>query len=312
MNSIAQAGYPRLGHFTMKTAMAPTSTAVEAMDHRIQSVNRKMRELCADSGHLGDIYATALDHHLKSGGQRARACISLSCGTSLGLCDSDSIALAASVELLHNASLIQDDLQDRTRVRRGAPTVWKNYGADCAIGLTDLTIAAAFRALAEVSEPKAIPGLIEHLYRAISTTLRGQTDDLDKEPQTLESALSIARRKSGPLFSLALELPLHLAGKTEYVNQASEAAEAFGLGYQIYDDIVDLDDDLTSNSQSNTVITLTGAASPQEALGSARRLAQEYLETSTAIALELPSGCGQALADLAIHVRERLDTLFDE
>jgi geranylgeranyl diphosphate synthase type II len=173
-------------------------------------------------------------------------------------------------------------------------------------------IAAAFRALGEISEPGAIPGLIEHLYRAISVTLRGQTDDLSGKAATLEGALSIARRKSGPLFALSLELPLYLGGRHEFLGQAFDAAEAFGLGYQIYDDIVDVDEDRAARSPSNTVLALEISLPPEEALASARLLARQQLKASASMARELPAGCGQALADLASRIGNRLNVLFDE
>ena len=249
----------------MKLCANPKSAPGLAMGLRMPLVEEKIRSLCAEPDQQDDIYQTALNGHLRAGGQRTRAHISLSCSTALKLSQADSIALAASVELLHNASLVQDDLQDRAATRRGAATVWSEHGADCAIGLTDLMIAAAFRALGEISQPRAIPGLIESLYRAISVTLRGQTDDLSGEASNLEGALSIARRKSGPLFALSLELPLYLGGRHEFLGQAFDAAEAFGLGYQIYDDVVDLDEDRAAKSRSNTVLALEISLPPEEA-----------------------------------------------
>jgi geranylgeranyl diphosphate synthase type I len=296
----------------MKISTNPMSPATKAADLRMQSVEEKMRMLCADSSKVDDIYASALDGHLAAGGQRTRAQISLTCGMRLGLRKADTIALATSVELLHNASLIQDDLQDKARMRRGSPTVWSKYGTNCAIGLTDLTIAAAFRALGEVSKPNLLPGLIDSLYHAISVTLRGQTDDLSGNATSLEDALSIARRKSGPLFALALELPLQLAGRCPSLQQASHAAQSFGLGYQIYDDIIDVNDDRASESQSNTVVALESELAPEDALKSARDLAKRYLDESASLALELPASCGQGLADLAVHINKRLDLLSNE
>lgn len=296
----------------MKLSAVPKLSTHSALDPRISSVEEKIRTLCVEPGRKDDIYRTALISHLGAGGQRTRAHVSLSCSTALNLLDSDSIVLAASVELLHNASLIQDDLQDRARTRRGASTVWCEHGTDCAIGLTDLMIAAAFRALGEVSDPIVIPGLIENLYRAISVTLRGQTDDLSGEWASLEGALSVARRKSGPLFALALELPLYLSGRQEFLGQAFEAAEAFGLGYQIYDDIVDLDEDRATESRSNTVLALEISLPPAEARASARLLALQHLQASGSMARGLPEGCGQALTDLASRIGSRLNVLFDE
>ena len=296
----------------MKISTDPNSPNLATAGNGMKSVEEEMRSLCADPSQPNDIYLKALDGHLEAGGQRTRAQISLTCGTRLGLLKADSIALAASVELLHNASLIQDDLQDKARMRRGAPTVWSKHGANCAIGLTDLTIAAAFRALGSISNPGALPGLIDFLYHSISVTLRGQTDDLSGNATCLADAVSVARRKSGPLFALALELPLYLAGRNTFLAQASKAAHSFGLGYQIYDDIIDVDEDRASRSQSNIVVALEIDHTPREALKSARDLAKHHLTDAASLAMELPASCGQGLADLAIHIEGRLDALFDE
>lgn len=274
-------------------------------------LEEKMRSLCGEPSPPDDVYLDALDGHLRAGGQRTRARITLCCSSALNLHPCDGMALAASVELLHNASLIQDDLQDRARIRRGAATVWAEYGADCAIGLTDLTISAAYRALGGVSRTDAIPELIEHLSRAISVTLRAQTDDLHGVAKTLDGALSIARRKSGPFFALPLELPMSLSGRRESLSKAHAAAESFGLGYQIYDDIVDVDEDRAAKSLTNTVFALEASLSRREALASARLLAREYLKTSATMAAELPDGCGKALADLASEVGDSLNALSD-
>jgi len=296
----------------MSFVFVPPPPTAASVPHEAPLVERRMRRLCTGLDHPGNVFVLALEGHLAAGGQRTRSRVSLRSSLELGLAESDSVALATAVELLHNASLIQDDLQDRAPTRRGEPTVWSKYGADCAIGLTDLTISAAFRSLADVSNPRLIPGLIDRVHRAIATTLRGQTDDLNGQTTDLENAIALARRKSGPLFGLALGLPLYFAGQTEALATANDAAEDFGVGYQIYDDIVDLDDDRTSDSCSNMVIALERKLPATEARLQARRLADQYLGSSAIAALSLPTNSGQGLADLAAEVRQRFNLLFDE
>lgn len=75
-----------------------------------------------------DIAMSAAIYHLKSGGQRLRAKLALHTSVCVGLSEEDGFSLAATAELLHNASLIHDDLQDRDRSRRGRGTVWVVYG----------------------------------------------------------------------------------------------------------------------------------------------------------------------------------------
>ena len=293
----------------MALVHAPSPAAAASGLHRAQLVEQRMRRLCTGLDHPGTVFALALEGHLAAGGQRARSRVSLTSSQRLGLAESDAVALAATVELLHNASLIQDDLQDRAQVRRGSATVWSKYGPDCAIGLTDLAISAAFRSLADVSEPRRIPGLIDWVHRAITTTLRGQTEDLSGRITDLDGAIALARRKSGPLFGLALGLPLYFADQQEALGTASEAAESFGVGYQIYDDLVDLDEDRACHSCSNLVIALEKTLPAEAARAETRRLAEHYLGAATAAAISLPECSGQGLVDRSEEVGHRLNLL---
>ena len=99
--------------------------------------------ICAEQHAHTDVLIPALKYHLSSGGQRTRASLSLACSKALGLSVADATALAATVECLHNASLVQDDLQDGSSLRRSKVPVWKRYGTDTALCLTDLLISAA-------------------------------------------------------------------------------------------------------------------------------------------------------------------------
>ncbi|MBV5277060.1 polyprenyl synthetase family protein, partial [bacterium] len=65
----------------------------------------------------------AARYHLEAGGQRVRARLALHACEALGVVGDQSVRLAACVELLHNASLVHDDLQDKEKLRRGLPTV---------------------------------------------------------------------------------------------------------------------------------------------------------------------------------------------
>ncbi|MEM1442860.1 MAG: polyprenyl synthetase family protein [Verrucomicrobiota bacterium] len=292
------------------TATKPTSTSPLA--EGCAAVERSMRQLIAEFGDTNDSLSFAFSCHLESGGKRTRTEVSLSSSRSLGLNQSDAIALASVVELLHNASLIQDDLQDRSLLRRGREAVWNRFGEDVAIGLTDLTISASFRALSDLSDPSRLPALLSALHRAIAVTLRGQAEDLDGTTNDLSSAISTARRKSGPLFALSLELPLIAAGEEGFVDIARGAAECLGVGYQFCDDIADVDQDRAGGTCGNIVLVLEKSGESPDALGDARRLAYQFLEKAVASALLLPSESGDALVELATAVRRRLANGSDE
>ena len=90
---------------------------MQAVEGRLSQVLRsEYRPLKSLSGEAGE----AASYHLRTGGNRVRAQLALHAGRALGLGVSDAVTLATTCELLHNASLIHDDLQDLDEVRRGA------------------------------------------------------------------------------------------------------------------------------------------------------------------------------------------------
>jgi len=166
----------------------------------------------------------AFKHHFEAPGGRARAELTCRCATLLGIEEADGRWLAAAVECLHNASLVQDDLQDHSKDRRGQASVMAKYGSDVALGLTNRLITAAFSCVTEVSDVAALPALIGRMHQAVGETVGGQTAELAGGSEKLSFArrLEIARQKSGPLFALALELPLILAKKSSNLETAHE------------------------------------------------------------------------------------------
>ena len=256
----------------------------------------------------GSALHDAIRYQYRTPGSEARAALCLSASLALGLTDESAVRLAASVETLHNASLIQDDLQDRDALRRGKTTIWKQFGPDIAINATDLLIATAFELVASASSGSA-HRLVSTMSRAIARTLQGQTKDLDAgRGLNVEQAIAVAKEKSGPLFSLSLELPLVLSGHFYFLSMAREAGAAFGIGYQIFDDMHDCTRDRESGNLSNLAL-LAGSSGDSELLSmeSAEDLAHHYLQEAASGAAALPDGCGALLADKCTELLSELD-----
>ena len=153
----------------------------------------------------GSALHDAIRYHYQTSGSEARAALCLSASIALGLTPDAAIRLAASVETLHNASLIQDDLQDRDEIRRGKTAIWKKFSPDIAINATDLLIASAFELVVSAGSDSA-HRLVTTMNRAIARTLQGQTKDLNAVRDLgVDQAIAVAKEKSGPLFSLSLE-----------------------------------------------------------------------------------------------------------
>lgn len=288
------------------------TAATAEVSNWLSGVEQLANRVCLQEVPVDASLTRAYQHHLGSGGQRTRARLAFIAGSALNLSSSDSVALSTAVELLHNASLVQDDLQDRCPRRRGCESVWKRFGPDAALGLTDLLLSGAYAALAELSNPLPIPALLRKTHRAVSLTVHGQAADLSSAGGEVESFLQVARQKSGYLFALSLELPLIAAGWEDRLADAGTAACNFGVGYQIYDDLLDVESDRESGLGANVVLALEADHSPTVARGRAFDLAFHHLEYAQRLAQSLPLGSGAGLATLARELVQKIEGLFDE
>lgn len=265
-----------------------------------------------DGGDMLSDSARAAIGHLAAGGLRVRARLALEASIALSLSSQDSIKLAATAELLHNASLVHDDLQDRENLRRGNPTVWVAYGDEVAICAGDLLLSAAYGALAAISNTRLLPDLIALVHARTALVVRGQCAEFAaKGQQVTDMAVyeKIAVGKSGALLSLPLELALAAAGKKEWMGEARRAAEAFGIGYQIMDDIEDVESDAAGNNGPRTVnalLVLRAAGHGLNAEKVAREIGLGHLRTATTLADCLPNGAGAFLRSLALALCQRL------
>ena len=262
---------------------------------RLIQVEQRMRSLVMlDTGIAGE--AAAL--HLSAGGSRIRARLALHACFALRVPSDEAIAVAAACELLHNASLVHDDLQDRDAQRRGQDTVWRRHGDATAICVGDLLLSAAYGALAPIGA--AAGYLIARMHQRVGTVIRGQCDDLALQGGTLTSLQTyerVAQGKSAPLLILPLELALVLAGRTDAISAAVAAGSLFAVGYQAADDLDDVERDAL-NEELNVVAVLaaSGERRPREV---ARALAIERFQQCLVAAARLPEDSGELLASQA-------------
>lgn len=248
--------------------------------------------------HPGDA-AEAAAHHLSAGGSRVRARLALHACHALAIPDAVATAIAAGCELLHNASLVHDDLQDRDAQRRGRDAVWRSHGDATAICTGDLLLSAAYAALADTG-PQA-GALLAAMHGRVSAVIRGQCEDLAQQGGTLACLATyerVAAAKSGPLLILPLELALRWAGHVDAIEAAERAGSLFAVGYQAADDLDDVARDAV-NEELNVVAVLA-ASGHVDPFAAARELAIDRYRQSAAVALRLPGGCGELLAGQAL------------
>lgn len=252
--------------------------------------------------------ALAAAYHLGSGGQRVRGRLALGAGLALGLSKHDAMCVAAAAELLHNASLVHDDLQDRDAQRHGQPAVWLKFGANVAVCTGDLMLSAAYAALCGVSQSRMLPTLLALVHERVATAITGQCADLSSADDAVFDVVGykrVALAKSGALLSLPLELALVVSGHGMWSEYALRAAEAFSVGYQVVDDLADVERDSQSGAL-NIISVLRHAGFDDGAHAQAKKFGLEHLDSAIALANELPCESGALLTELSLKLRHLL------
>tara|TARA_B100000989_G_scaffold298261_1_gene286780 strand:- start:3420 stop:4502 length:1083 start_codon:yes stop_codon:yes gene_type:complete len=205
---------------------------------KLSKIEKLIYEYTCDNSWMGE----CAKYHLQTGGRRFRASLALISAEILGFDEKISNYVAASCELIHNASLIHDDLQDRDLLRRGKPTIWSRFGDASAINLGDHFISNAFQILSSAptnSDMKCIA--ISELSKAIKQAVAGQTREIQTRANIelqMKDYESTAKAKTGSLLSLPVKLILILSGKLNKANSLKSIYES-GLAYQIQDDLSD-------------------------------------------------------------------------
>jgi geranylgeranyl diphosphate synthase type I len=202
-----------------------------------------MRRLAAEQG--AEALGGIVQEHLETGGKRLRARLALAATEALGGEAATAVGWAAACELLHNATLVHDDLQDGDRQRRGRPTVWITHGAEQAINAGDLLFLLPLVAI-DVVPIEA--GQRWDLARAFAarglSVIRGQGEELSlaRAGRTeLQAYIQTVTGKTSGLFELPVEGAGIVAGRTPA--EASSLAAGFrplGVLFQLQDDVLDL------------------------------------------------------------------------
>jgi geranylgeranyl pyrophosphate synthase len=122
-----------------------------------------------------DSLAIAANYHFKNPGKAFRAQLAISSGTALNLDDINNIHWAAACELLHNASLIHDDISDASTHRRGQKSINEFFGSDMALCLGDWMVAKSFELAARNRQHGG--QLTALLAQAMQETCSGQISD---------------------------------------------------------------------------------------------------------------------------------------
>lgn len=227
------------------------------MESMIPAVEAEMQEvLRAGEGSPPQLY-TMMHYHMgwtdeggrpvsvKAGKRIRPLLLLLSCGAT-GSRWQRALPAGAAVELLHNFTLIHDDIQDASPTRRGRDTVWKIWGVPHAINSGDSMFALAHHALYRLEEYSVDPEVVVRAGRRFDETCvaltQGQYRDMAFETRpavTVEEYLEMIAGKTAALLALCGELGALIAGaEGNLVNHYAAFARDLGLAFQVKDDIL--------------------------------------------------------------------------
>jgi geranylgeranyl diphosphate synthase, type I len=175
------------------------------------------------------------------GGKAVRPALALLSAEAVGAPAEVGLPGAVAVELVHNFSLLHDDLLDGDTERRHRRTVWSIWGPATAILTGDTMLALAYEVLLESESPKA--GKAAWLLASVTRELtRGQIQDLAFETRqdvTLDECLDMAGGKTGSLLAASAAIGAVLAEAPEATVAALTTFGAqFGLAFQLVDDVL--------------------------------------------------------------------------
>ncbi len=176
-------------------------------------------------------------------GKRLRPLLCLlSCEASGGTWG-DAIPAAAALELVHNFSLVHDDIQDRSPFRRHRPTVWKLWGEALAINVGDALLILACRAM-EKLPPEKFRECCRILNNACLLLTEGQFLDLTfekLETVSLEDYMEMIKRKTAALIAASTQIGATIGtGDREIIERFRLFGENLGMAFQVQDDILGL------------------------------------------------------------------------
>lgn len=237
---------------------------------------------------------------LLGAGKRLRPILTLAVVESLDGPIDAAFQPACALEMIHAYSMVHDDLpcMDDDDVRRGKPTVHKQFSESTALLAGDHLLTYAFEVLANSPQltPQQVLTLIQELAQASGSKgmIGGQYLDLEAEGKafTLEDLQTIHSLKTGALLGAAIRFGGIISNATSEVCQhLEEYSEAIGLGFQITDDIIDVTHSKEKHGGNTSSDEARGKATYVALLGldGARQAADEQFERAMSALAKLPN-----------------------
>jgi len=204
-----------------------------------------LENVLRDANQGASSLATMCRYHLETGGKRIRALLPSLVADYLDCDAAVVVPWGAACEMLHNATLVHDDVEDGDQVRRGRDTVWRRFGIPRAINLGDAMFYYAVLLVQQVAvPPEQRNDLVRMLLLETLRVIDGQEREFAlraSDRPTLAEYFAMVEAKTSRLFALPMVGAAEMLGQeSRVVKGLSEAARHVGVLFQVQDDVLDL------------------------------------------------------------------------
>jgi len=236
-----------VSHMMPDSSEVPGQAMMEALKSHKESVESRI--ISALSKTSNERLGKAMRHLIDGGGKRLRAILPWLVANALDGASDGLYDLGASIEIIHNFTLVHDDIMDNDSVRRGRPAVHVEFDHATAINAGDAMLAVAFEVLAESGEFdsqhfRELVSIIGNMVRRVS---EGQQQDMSFEERmdvTESEYLEMISGKTAAMFTTCARTGALLSGTSaKNVELMADWGENLGLCFQLMDDLIDVTGD---------------------------------------------------------------------
>ena len=191
----------------------------------------------------------AMTHLFSGGGKRYRAILPRLVGEAIGNANDGHYTLGSSIEIIHNFTLVHDDIMDQDPIRRGLNAVHVEYDDATAINAGDAMLAVGFEILADSEDisPENLKFLVQSIGEMVRRVAEGQQEDFDFEKRDYvseEEYIAMIAGKTSAMFETCAETGAKLAGAdSKTVEEMADWGLKLGLCFQLMDDLIDITGD---------------------------------------------------------------------
>ncbi len=217
---------------------------MDRLESRKAKINRELEKALA----VGDneTLRGAMKHYPLAGGKRLRPLLSYLVAEAISGNGEPTVPYGVGLEIIHNFTLVHDDIMDRSDLRRGIVSVHKKYNTPTAIIAGDALFALAFENICNLQIDDALLRIIVNdTALAVREVAEGQQMDMEFEKKhdvAVRDYLNMIDKKTSRLYFAAARSGAIIGrGTLEQIKAMGELGYLMGIGFQIWDDVLDLE-----------------------------------------------------------------------